>query len=165
MLITEATAIVKEHQQEIPVPVVALANALGAKVYGVEDWGDDLSGMLRKRKRWSGTRYEISVNLNHHPNRQRFTIAHEIAHIILHDDLIGDGILTDGLYRSGLPNETEWSANRYAGNILMPWDKISELLAKGVTSIEDLARAFQVSKEAMSIQLDFPWVREWDTPP
>lgn len=166
MLITEAKSIVREYQQTIPVRVVALANALGANVRTVSNWPDDTSGMIRVDSRLGGTRdYLIYVNKRHHPNRQRFTIAHEIAHIVLHSHLIGDGITTDGLYRSGLPDVIEWAANRYAGNILMPWKKIEELMAEGISSAEALARRFQVSRSAMIIQLDFSRLPEWEDPP
>jgi Zn-dependent peptidase ImmA (M78 family) len=34
----------------------------------------------------------------HHPNRQRFTLAHEIAHYVLHRDLVENGIVDDTMY-------------------------------------------------------------------
>ena len=165
MLIAEANAIVKQHQERIPVDLVALARDLGATVYDVPNWPDNISGMIRIDEKYGGSRgYIIYVNQDHPSNRQRFTIAHEIAHIMLHAHLIGEGITTNGLYRSGLPNAVEWSANRTAGNILMPWPKIKELLDQGVTSVEDMARRFGVSGSAMAIQLDWPRALEWEHP-
>ena len=165
MWISEAKAIVRRHQDTIPVDVVAVARDLGATVYDVPDWPDDISGMIRIDKQFGGSRnYIIYVNGNHHPNRQRFTIAHEIAHIMHHSHLIGQGITTDGLYRSGLTNAIEWAANRTAGDILVPWPKIRELMAQGVDSVADLARRFQVSYSTMVIQLDYPRALEWDQP-
>ena len=165
MLPSAANQIIKKHQKKLPVPVVALAKALGATTYTVSNWSDDMSGMIRTDKKLGGKRgYVIYVNAGHHAYRQRFTIAHEIAHIVLHEHLIGDGITTDGLYRSGLPNAIEWAANRFAGNILIPREKIEELMAEGVTSVEELARRFQVSRSAMAIQLDWPWAWQSDEP-
>lgn len=59
----------------------------------------------------------IYVNKGHHVNRRRFTTAHEIAHFILHQDFIGDGIADDGLYRSKLSNAMEAQANKLAADI------------------------------------------------
>ena len=56
---------------------------------------------MNKRKLFSG--YAIFVNKgDRYKTRQRFTIAHKIAHFILHREAIGDGIVDDALYRSGL---------------------------------------------------------------
>ena len=165
MLRSEARAIVKEYQQRIPVDVKSLAQDLGATVRYVYGWPDDTSGVIRVDGRNGGSGgYSIQVNGDHHPNRQRFTIAHEIAHIVLHKHLIGEGITTNGLYRSGLSNTVEWAANRAAGNILMPRAKIKELLDQGVESVDELAIRFGVSRSAMSIQLDWTWALEWELP-
>ena len=167
MLLSKAKAIVKQHQRKIPVDVVALARDLGATVYDVPNWPDETAGMIRIDKKYGGTRgYIIYVNADHPPNRQRFTIAHEIAHIMLHEDLIGDGITTDGLYRSGLSSSVEWGANRTAADILMPWDWIHKLLDDGITDVAALARRFRVSRDAMAIRLDLHWeLQHWDDPP
>ncbi|MXZ54652.1 MAG: ImmA/IrrE family metallo-endopeptidase [Gammaproteobacteria bacterium] len=167
MKLSKAKAIVKLHQRNIPVDVEELAWALGATVYDVSGWPDEKSGMIRIDKEDGGSRgYVIYVNADHHINRQRFTIAHEIAHIMLHDYLIGDGIITNGLYRSGLPTSAEWGANRTAADILMPWEWIHRLLDRGVTDVRELARRFQVSRDAMAIRLDMQWeLQHWSDPP
>ena len=139
MSIIEARALVKKHQKRIPVDIEALAEDLGATVLYRSDWPDDLAGKIEVDPEGG---YTIHVNERHHRHRQRFTIAHEIAHIVLHQRLLGDGITTDGLYRSGLSNTVERTANRTAGNILMPRSKIRKLLASGVTSITELALRF-----------------------
>ena len=165
MSLLQSNEIIRKHQERIPVPVVRLARDLGAVVYTVSEWPDDTSGMIRiDPKRGGSEGYAIYVNKRHPYNRQRFTIAHEIAHIVLHGDLIGNGITTDSLYRSGLPGSVEWAANRFAGNILMPADKIRELMEQGVDTVDELARRFHVSRSAMAIQLDFPRALEWDQP-
>ena len=62
-----------------PVPVESIAENLGIEIR-FEAAEDDLSGaLIRKPKE-----VVIGVNSAHHPNRQRFTIAHEIGHFILH---------------------------------------------------------------------------------
>jgi Zn-dependent peptidase ImmA (M78 family) len=144
--------IIKRFQTEPPVHVVPIAEALGLEVFKVPGWPDNLSGMIRKEE----DSCNIYVNASHHIHRRRFTIAHEIAHFILHKDLIGDGIADDALYRSNLSNKIEAQANSFAADILMPWHLLNPLLAQ-VDNISTLAELFHVSKSAMSIRLGFPY--------
>jgi len=118
----------------------------------VPSWPDSMSGMIRKE----GDDCKIYVNKSHFETRRRFTIAHEIAHFILHKDLIGDGIVDDALYRSNLSNKIEAQANSFAAEILMPWDLLNKYLPT-YNNVSDLARIFNVSKSAMSIRLGVPY--------
>jgi predicted transcriptional regulator len=154
--VSEAMAIIRRHQAEgLPIMMVPLANELGIEVYRVPNWPDDLSGMItRSESTLSG--FEIYVNAGHSETRRRFTIAHECAHAILHPDLIGDGITDDALYRSGLSNLVEVQANRLAADILMPRERIDERVRAGVSSVQQLAREFNVSEQAMAIRLGVP---------
>ena len=146
---------IREHQKTIPVKTVQIANALGIKVYKVPNWPSDLSGMVRKNPDSPGG-YDIFVNADHPEKRRRFTIAHEIAHVVLHPHLIGDGITDDALLRSGLSNSVEAQANRMAADILMPREKLNECISQGITSVEALARHFNVSEQSMAIRLGVP---------
>tara|TARA_B100000378_G_C18031236_1_gene407572 strand:+ start:1262 stop:1630 length:369 start_codon:yes stop_codon:yes gene_type:complete len=68
----------------------------------------------------------IVVNSLHHPNRQRFTIAHELGHHQLHLPLLEKGVHVDkAIFRrdqsasKGVqPYEIE--ANHFAAELLMP---------------------------------------------
>ena len=153
MLIEDKNAIILAHQKELSVDVIAIANAFGMKVYTVTFTDDDLSGMIRKDEE----EYGIYVNRHHAKTRQRFTIAHEIAHFVLHQPLIGDGIVDDALYRSALSNKVEAQANRLAADILMPWSLLATEINKGNDDIDELAEMFNVSTHAMSIRLGFPY--------
>lgn len=150
--------IVQEHQMTIPVNVNAIAQALGLVVIVENGWKDDrLSGkIVRVNKDMASSGYAIYVNGKHSLQRQRFTIAHEIAHFILHKELIGDGISDDALYRSGLSNAQEFMANKTAADILMPWHFVNRRLKEGIDSVEGMAREFDVSGSAMSIRLGVP---------
>ena len=135
-----------------------IASDLGLKVYKTK-LNNEVSGMLKRDKELGGSSgFAIFVNADHPVTRRRFTIAHEIAHYILHRDLIADGIKEDKLLRSGLPSHIETEANRFAANILMPWALINEEMRKTPEAgIEDLARTFNVSPIAMSIRLGVPY--------
>lgn len=133
-----------------PVKVSRLANILGIKVYEA-DWPDTVSGKIQKDASKGGeSGFAIFVNKSHPETRQRFTIAHEVAHYVLHEQLIGDGIFDDALYRSGLPNKVEAEANGLAADILMPWAMLNKHINKPP---EVLAEMFGVSKQAMAIRL------------
>jgi Zn-dependent peptidase ImmA (M78 family) len=153
MLLKEQMDIIRKHQASAPVKVTPIARELGAPVYRVGDWPSSISGMLKKK---AGTEsgYAIYVNGQHSDLRRRFTIAHEIGHLVLHQHLIKDGIVEDALLRAeGMSNAVETAANSFAADILMPWSLLNTAQANGTNTIEALADLFQVSKDAMSIRL------------
>ncbi|MBL8175276.1 MAG: ImmA/IrrE family metallo-endopeptidase [Bryobacterales bacterium] len=95
--------------------------------------------------------YSIVVNRKDPFARKRFTVAHEIAHFILHRERIGNSLTDDALYRSGLTTREEAQANRLAAEILMP----GHLLRGGLGGDPHvLAERFQVSEAAMNIRLE-----------
>src|ERR1700733_6050088 len=65
-----------------PVPVQEIAFALGIQITR-DDVDDELSGFLYRET--ESDRTVIGVNKNDPPRRQRFTIAHEIGHFLLHE--------------------------------------------------------------------------------
>jgi len=145
--------LIVEAQKSLPVNIVSLCNSFGIRVYEVESWAEN-SGMIKKNS--DGDSYSIYVNATHSKARRRFTIAHELAHWILHRDIIGDGILDDGLYRSGLPTPVEVEANRFAADILMPKLQVNEEWQKPDCDLECMASIFGVSRQAMAIRLGLP---------
>src|SRR5262245_28122359 len=70
--------------EQAPVPIVRLAKELGADIR-YQSAEENLSGFLLRGPavpvQW---RAIIGVNKNHPPNRQRFSIAHELGHLLLH---------------------------------------------------------------------------------
>ena len=143
-----------EAQKNIPVDIISLCKDLGLRVFRVQNWTQAMSGMIRKDA--EGETFSIYVNATHSNTRQRFTIAHELAHWILHRELIGDGVLDDGLYRSGLPVQIEVEANRFGGDLLMPKSLVNREWQKQDNDIVSMATLFDVSKAAMAIRLGVP---------
>lgn len=137
-----------------PVNVDMLARDLGLLVFHQTGLGADIAGkIIRDTRKMASAGYIIFVNASDNPRRQRFTIAHEIAHYVLHRDLIGDGITDSALYRSSLGDDYERQANRLAADILMPAQLVRAVYRSGVVSYAPLAEAFQVSMEAIKIRL------------
>ena len=143
--------IIREFTQAAPIRVGALAKALGLKVV-VASLPLQVSGMLKPDDEGA---YVIKVNRFEPKNRQRFTIAHEIAHFLLHRSLIANGVVDSALYRSKLSSRLEAEANRLAADILMPRPLIErekDNAPGGVDLDCYLAQKFEVSVPAMDIR-------------
>lgn len=140
---------IRRHQRDYPVDVHALATDLGIAIRS-DDLPDNISGKIERD--WLDDPV-ITVNRAHPRTRQRFTVAHEIAHYVLHRDLIGDGIVDNALYRDDrIGDARERQANRYAASLLMPSTLVKKAWADGVRSSQGLARAFQVSPAVAEIR-------------
>lgn len=153
-LLPEHIKTLEKYTGEVPVKVGALANALGLKVV-VAALPLKISGLIQPDEKGS---FVIKVNRFESKERQRFTIAHEIAHFLLHRDKIQAGVVDSVLYRSKLSSRIEAEANRLAADIVMPHHKVRELSAHKFEEhrerlVANLADKFQVSKQAMDIRI------------
>jgi Zn-dependent peptidase ImmA (M78 family) len=119
-----------------------------ARSYGVtlkrRPLGDDISGHLKLEN----GRWQITTNSLHHPNRQRFTVAHELAHFLLHT---GDAeeFVDKKLFRDEARNPQESEANRFAGELLMPEEEFRSFVKETSSSVADIADHFAVSPLAV----------------
>lgn len=132
-----------------PTDLMGLASELGIKIQ-YESLGET-AGKIEK----VGQTYVVTLNSDHGENRQRFTLAHEIAHFMKHrKQLEAGGIVDNALYRSLLPEPMEWEANRYAAQLLMPLSAMQKLWKQGVRVPVILALRLGVSEAAAKIRLD-----------
>lgn len=150
------TQIIRRFTEAAPVDVHRMAAALGLKVEA-EPLDKSISGKIVKDA--DRPRYTITLNANHHPRRQRFTLAHEIGHYVLHRDLIGDGIIDDAMYRSRQSDRVERQANSYAASLLMPAPLVRDF-AKTSDQLSETALHFGVSEEVARIRLEELGLRE-----
>jgi Zn-dependent peptidase ImmA (M78 family) len=127
-----------------------------AALYGIkvdEDCFDnnELSGVLDL----TGDVATITINSKHNQERQRFTIAHEIGHYLLHYRSTDKGFLDTTLYtfQDKITNKIEAEASRFAAALLMSSDVIQDELTQ-VSDLYDLANRFKVFPAAMQIRLD-----------
>ena len=128
------------------VDIVKVANLLGYSVFQA-DLGGSVAGMVEK----NSSEAKIFINENELPERQRFTIAHEIGHILLHHNGGQDIDFTD--YRNNdRYDKKEFEADNFAAALLMP--KARSLEVWGLTGdVDDFARAMKVSRKAAAIRL------------
>lgn len=158
MTLRQYEEMIRRHQDESPIKTVPIARDMGLRVYRTRSWPDHISGqIIRSGKSGGSSGYAIYTNAKHPQTRRRFTVAHEIAHFVLHRELIGDGIEHDALYRSALGGPLEAEANRLAADILMPWHLLHEAIVEDGLAVGKLAATFNVSKNAMAIRLGIPY--------
>lgn len=143
-----------------PVPIGAIADAFGVEVISLT-LPADISGLIRELSPKS-EKYQIQVNNTDVAVRQRFTVAHEMAHYLLHRSSIGtDGITDSILYRSKLSDRVEAEANRFAAALLLPWERVQKWhwerfgCTPEASHLEEIAAAFKVSTLAAGFRLDF----------
>lgn len=150
--------------REIPIPVDKVAQKVGATIsYEPFDGKDEISGVLIKE----ADRMTIGINSSHAKTRQRFTIAHELGHLVLkhRGDIFVDK--TERINRdtkSALAiDKNEIEANAFAAALLMPRTHILKAIQKRprpTSAKKDaplasyLGEIFQVSKQAMEYRLN-----------
>ncbi len=123
-----------------PIDVERLATLLGFQIVEIQSAGDELSGLVSPRHKI------IGVNANHHPRRQRFTLAHELGHIILNHPPEGRCSARE----IALFNR---EADAFASELLVPTQLLRQLAGTRTYSPSVLSRLFDVSEEAMILRL------------
>ena len=154
MSATRPDAIALEYMRKSPpTDLMGLAADLGIQiVYDTES--GDYAGSIEMLQSGLQPSFRISINAFDPPTRQRFTLAHEIAHFIKHrKQLEAGGIRDNRMYRSLLPEPLEWEANRYAAQLLMPLSAMKKLWREGVKEPSEMAVRLGVSEQAASIRL------------
>lgn len=142
-----------------PIPVESIVQKEGAELRYLP-YDGDLSGMIFRDE----DRIIIGVNSLHHPNRQRFTIAHECGHMLLHktQEVFVDRAFEikrrDDVSAQAIDPE-EIDANQFAAELLMPQVMLEEDLANQPIDMEDeeamkkLAKKYKVSLPAMTFRI------------
>lgn len=152
-LTPDSTKLIKEATSDFPIKLGKLAQKLGVSVFRAT-LPAGISGEIKKI---GDDKYTIRINRHESAERQRFTLAHELGHFLLHRHLIGDGVSDDALYRSKLSNSVEYEANKFAADLLMPRSEVDKLLQQRWDSDEQLiefaTKHFGVSAQAAQIRL------------
>jgi Zn-dependent peptidase ImmA (M78 family) len=119
----------------------------------------ELGAMLLRRN----DGYVIKVNSNHHSSRQRFSLAHEIGHILF-DELSQNNSVKQMEYRTFNPQASSIASSKdkehlcdvAASELLMPRDvfiKYINDLGPSIESIEKLSKKFNVSLQSSAIRV------------
>lgn len=157
-IITKASDLLEKYEMAIapPIDLEVICKGENISIYAI-----DLSELEKKHERTvSGVllvkeqEKTIVVNKNDVPERQRFTVAHELGHYFLHFDKNSseENVLIS--FR-GERNKEEYQADMFAAELLMPEELLRtryEDLA--VPYVSTLAKQFNVSSAAMRYRLD-----------
>ncbi len=156
----KAQALLRESDAyRVPIPLDLVFNHLGlvAQARALTD----ASGVLVVE----GGRGVIGYNSTHSSLRQRFTMAHEVGHYVLHVKGKQSHLFIDkSVYRRDDESSTgndhqEVEANKFAAALLMPAELVRLEVQKSGLDLDDedaiaaLARRFNVSAAAMSFRL------------
>lgn len=158
---SKVSSILRDHDTiSLPIDIYEIAKRRGIEVLAYP-LGDDVSGLLSIENGKGTIGYKDSET----PVRQRFTIAHELGHYELHRDKADLFVDKQFIYRSVNSGDTvekkimEQEANYFASAILIPTNMLRKEIEKinfdlaSETTIEDLAKKFNVSTMAMSIRI------------
>jgi Zn-dependent peptidase ImmA (M78 family) len=144
--------------------LVKLAKHYNANISYVQFNDPNLEGAVQKLGTGDEMSYEIAIKHDSSPPRKRFTLAHEIGHIISNkrgsysEKEFEAGLIKDTeavLYRLFDDNEdrnwAEIEANEIAANLLMPALIIRQFQVSGFNSTK-IAEILGVSQQAYSIR-------------
>jgi Zn-dependent peptidase ImmA (M78 family) len=149
-----------------PVGIVSICQDNGLKVF--EEYLDpDISGLIvvdtEEWEKYDGATQFIVVNLTNSAARRRFTIAHELAHFVLHRNGAHLYAHRDSTVDGTPLSSIEQEANYFAANILMPEPLVREkvdLLKRdswtnmpGFALVYEIACSFAVSESAAEVRL------------
>jgi len=149
--------IIAKYQAVAPVDIVSIAQEVGIRVWEMPRLPEGVSGQIWQDPINGGTSgFSIGVRATDALVRKRFTVAHELAHYILHRNRLDGGLFEDVMYRGGLSSREETQANQMAADILMPFGLLNKLLDEGESTVDGLAKRLQVSLVALKIRLGLP---------
>jgi hypothetical protein len=123
------------------VPIHDIVRGLGVQLHEVPNpgWSGAVNSNVSTAAIW--------VRVGDSLARQRFTIAHELGHLLLHE---AGAEYRDDTFR-GTPKE--YQANDFAADLLMPLWMLDPVAASFGRDPGRLAGIFQVSEQAMKIRL------------
>lgn len=111
---------------------------------------------------WAGVLFSLKgnwfcyINSRSPSKTQKWTLAHELGHLILHQD--SSSLFTDGIFPAA-EEDAEWQANRFAAELLMPKNFVVKALQGN--SQDDLKKVIEVS-QAFDVPVSAAawWLRE-----
>jgi len=121
-----------------------------------------------------GESFCITIREGLHPNRERFSLAHEIGHLFLHwgfwiDEDKWNAVEATGgspLLRFGYSDQ-EFEAHEFAAAVLMPkdafWDEVAKNLADDTIDLRPVAERFGVSVEAAKLRGRWLGLFRWNS--
>jgi Zn-dependent peptidase ImmA (M78 family) len=147
---------VQDRLRTAPIDVVGIIEDLGIE-YEEKPMPPGVDGRID----FNGGSCKITVNSEQSRQRKNFTAAHELAHYLLHRDLLEERGHLDRLFdapTAANPSEPfrpshEVQANKLAAQILMPREAVLSEMVWQDYDLQKISRMFAVSPQAMEIRL------------
>lgn len=136
---------------QAPIPVEELVEYEGLGLIRTRFDDGEIAGVINLE-----TKY-LLVSSTDSETRQRFTIAHELGHWMLHKEQMKENKNLAVLYRKPLGREEdslEQEANCFAANLLVPEDMLKEALHRNLDEVS-LASHFKVSRAVIGFRRKF----------
>jgi Zn-dependent peptidase ImmA (M78 family) len=146
--IEAARVIQKNFITSPPISLEDIAEGEGLNIAVTEFEESEISGFIDFEKKL------ILVNKYDSTSRQRFTIAHELGHWILHQKELQNNRDLVVLYRRSIDNETdplEQEANFFAANLLVPISFLQKISDSSMTN-KRLSNIFKVSEAVIAFR-------------
>lgn len=80
--------------------------------------------------------------------RDRFTLCHELGHLFMHDDVPHSRVMENQNHK--IYEDSEWQADTFAAEVMMPLDQFNQYFFEGADSISDV---FGVSQSAVNTRI------------
>lgn len=148
----KALELLKKHNLEgiIPVRIEILSKLLDYQIYHFtpDNKTRDIAGAVDRKNR------AIYLNNSDIMPRQLFTAAHEIGHIVLHDDHDYIDYRKNMGTNSEITTQSEAEANYFAASLLMPRDEFVRKWNEYDKNINKISAYFVVSLSAAANRAD-----------
>lgn len=147
---TFAEDIVKRYKLSIPIDIRGLIRQFDIDLHEAP-FTETFSGALCPYPELPGE-YLILLNSIHSETRKRFTLAHELAHYLLHEPKAV--MLGSARRRRRWSSFQEREAEAFAACLLMPRGMVLDEVKRMGRDPKVLARRFWVSRRAMEIRME-----------
>ncbi|HJQ08374.1 MAG TPA: ImmA/IrrE family metallo-endopeptidase [Candidatus Saccharimonadales bacterium] len=138
------------HKPPVNVFDIAANEEIDVVYFSPPDDAKDVSGLLVKEEK------RVYLNADEPMERRAFTLAHELAHYFLEHEPSEYGVYRRSSLYLSEKSLTEREADRFAAELLMPQEFVTELMKKYSLTARDtdvLAKMFVVSQVAMDRRL------------
>lgn len=147
-----AEAIIRPFLQRAPVDLAGMVAALGMGLKMQARLPKGTWGQISREVRGGREIFTIEISARCPPAARRYTLAHELAHALLHRSMFEDDAEYEA-YQGRAHKRMERQADRFAADLVMPAPLVREEFRTNPMLVH-LIRKFDVSEAAMRIRLE-----------
>ena len=166
----EATTFLSEHHPsgEIPIPIELITERMGIHIVPRPNLRESfhIDGALSGDQKWLYIDERYYSNPAYE-NRVRFTLAHEVGHVVLHGDIFraledlchseDDWLRIQKMIPDELHGSLEWQASTFAGIVLVPTKHLQREYKRAVIPIRELVKKAEAAGLSSADARDMAW--------